>query len=141
MHTTNQRGNVLTYVIVAMAMAATLAVGIVYMNSSSTLGMGEVSANNLNRAYFLALAGKDFVLMTPPGPARLSLNGRVYSLCRNNSCPCIGASCSNRDKFSLIVTCDGGTNTYTIDSVGIVNDGTPFEARRKIHFTKVDSCT
>ena len=139
MHFADQKGNVITYVIVAMTMAATLAVGMVYMGSSSTFGLGEITANNFNRAYFLALAGKDYAWITPPGTARLNLNGRVFSLCRNKSCPCVDASCSNRDKFSLGVTCI--SNTYTIDSIGVVNEGTPFEAKRKITVTKADSCS
>lgn len=130
-----QKGSVVTYVIVAMAMAATLAVGMVYMGSSSTLGMGEIMANNFNRAYLLALAGKDYALMTPSGQRAL-LSGKVFTLCRNNSCSCVDASCSNLDKFSLTISC----GPDKIDSTGIVNDGTPFEARRKISITMTNYC-
>jgi hypothetical protein len=133
---TNQKGNVVTYIIVAMTMAATLAVGMVYMSSSSIFGLGEVTANNFNRAYFLALAGKDYALMTPSGQRAL-LSGKVFTLCRNNSCSCVDASCSNLDKFSLTINC--GSNK--IDSTGIVNEGTPLEARRKISITMTNLCS
>ena len=131
----NQKGNVVTYIVVAMAMAATLAVGMVYMASSSTSGMGEVIANNFNRAYFLALAGKDYALTAPSGQRAL-LTGKVFTLCRNNSCSCVDASCSNLDKFSLTITC----GPDKIDSTGIVNDGTPLEARRKISIPMTGYC-
>jgi hypothetical protein len=131
----NQKGNVVTYVIVAMTMAATLAVGMVYMGSSSTFGLGDINANNFNRAHLLAQGGKDYALMTPPGQ-RAMLNGKVFVLCRNNSCACVDASCSNLDKFSLIINC----GPDKIDSTGIVSDGTPFEARRKISIAVTNYC-
>jgi hypothetical protein len=109
----NQKGNVVTYVIVAMSMAATLAVGMVYMSSSSTFGLGEITANNFNRAYLLAQAGKDYALIkSVPDTA-----GRNFTF-------------ANGDLFQLVIS---GNN---IQSTGIVSQGTPFEARRKIAITK-----
>jgi hypothetical protein len=108
-----QKGSVVTYVIVAMTMAATLAVGMVYMSSSSTFGLGEITANNSNRAYLLAQAGKDYALIKAvPDTA-----GRDFTF-------------ANRDLFHLFIS---GNN---IQSTGIVSPGTPFEARRKISITK-----
>jgi len=120
----NQKGNVITYVIVAMTMAATLAVGMVYMGSSSTFGLGEITANNFNRAYLLAQAGKDHALINSlPDTTGPYPTGREFTL-------------ANRDKFSLIIhrNCPGTPDT--IESTGIVSPGTPFEARRKISIAK-----
>jgi hypothetical protein len=136
MHFANQKGNVITYVIVAMTMAATLVVGMVYMSSSSTFGLGEIAASNSNRAYFLSMAGKDYALMTP-SVQRALLNGRTFTLCRNNSCACVDASCSNLDKFSLSINC--GSNQ--LGSTGIVYDGTPFEVRRTISINVTNLCS
>ncbi|MGD1152420.1 MAG: hypothetical protein ABR911_06055 [Syntrophales bacterium] len=111
----NQKGNVITYVIVAMTMAATLAVGMVYMGSSSTFGLGEITANNFNRAYVLAQAGKDYALLKPVGYT----TGRNFTF-------------ANGDKFSLVIRDCTTSPTYNIESTGIVSPGTPFEARRKI---------
>jgi hypothetical protein len=109
----NQKGNVVTYVIVAITMAATLVVGMVYMGSSSTFGLGEITANNFNRAYLLAQAGKDYALIkSVPDTA-----GRDFTF-------------ANGDLFHLVIS---GNN---IQSTGIVSPGTPFEARRKISITK-----
>jgi hypothetical protein len=109
----NQKGNVVTYVIVAITMAATLAVGMVYMGSSSTFGLGEITANNFNRAYLLAQAGKDYALIKSIGDT----TGRNFTF-------------ANGDLFRLVIS---GNN---IQSTGIVSPGTPFEARRKISITK-----
>jgi hypothetical protein len=112
----NQKGNVIAYVVIAMTTIAALAVGALYMSSSSALG--EVGANNLNKAYFLAMAGKDYALINNVGDTTASYpSGRVFTL-------------ANGDKFHLVITGN------TIISTGIVNDGTPFEARRTISITK-----
>jgi hypothetical protein len=116
----NQRGNVVTYVIVAMTMAATLAVGMVYMSSSSTFGLGEITANNFNRAYLLAQAGKDYALINS-----LTYNTGTYPSGEE-------FSLANGDKFSLVIRDCAASPTYNIESTGIVSPGTPFEARRKI---------
>ncbi len=112
----NQKGNVIAYVVIAMTTIAALAVGALYMSSSSALG--EVGANNLNKAYFLAMAGKDYALIKNVGDTTASYpSGRVFTL-------------ASGDKFRLVITGN------TIVSTGIVNDGTPFEARRTITITK-----
>ncbi|MCX5846986.1 MAG: hypothetical protein NTW12_11625 [Deltaproteobacteria bacterium] len=115
----NQKGNVIAYVIIAMTTIAALAVGALYMSSSAALG--ELGANNLNRAYFLALAGKDYALIKNIEDT----NGRIFTL-QNQS----GQILPSNDKFQLDIT---GNN---ITSTGIVNAGTPFEAKRKISITK-----
>jgi hypothetical protein len=103
----NQKGSVIAYVVISMTTIAALAVGAFYMSSSAALG--ELGANNLNRAYFLALAGKDYALINHVGGD--------FTL-------------SNGDKFHIVITGN------TIVSTGIVNQGTPFEARRSISITK-----
>jgi len=107
----NQKGNVITYVIIAMSTIAALAVGALYMTSSSTFG--ELGANNVNRAYFLALTGKDYALFKNLGDT----SQRDFTLL-------------NGDKFRLKITGNDITST------GIVNIGTPLEARRTINITK-----
>jgi hypothetical protein len=115
----NQKGNVITYVIVAITMAATLVVGMVYMGSSSTFGLGEITANNFNRAYLLAQAGKDYALIkSVPDTTASYPTGREFTF-------------ANGDKFSLVVRNCPAT-PYNIESTGIIGTGTPFEARRKI---------
>jgi len=107
----NQRGNVIAYVVIALTTVAALAVGALYMTSASSLG--EIGANNLNRAYFLAMAGKDYALINNLA----NTGGRNFTL-------------ASGDKFQLAIS---GNN---ITSTGVVNEGTPFEARRTISITK-----
>lgn len=108
-----QKGSVVTYVIVAMTMAATLAVGMVYMSSSSTFGLGEITANNSNRAYLLAQAGKDYAIVK----SLVDTAGTNFTL-------------ANNDYFRLVI------NGNIIQSTGVVSPNTPFEARRKITITR-----
>lgn len=110
----NQKGNVITYVVIAMSMIAALGVGAFYMTSSSSLG--ELGANNLNKAYFLALVGKDYALTKNLE----STGGRIFTL-RNQS----GQILVGNDKFQLVISGDN------IQSTGIVKEGVPSEARRK----------
>ncbi len=107
----NQKGNVIAYVVIAMTTIAALAVGALYMTSSSALG--ELGANNLNKAYFLAMAGKDYALIKNLE----NTGGRNFTL-------------ANNDKFRLAIAGN------SIVSTGIVNEGTTFEARRTISITK-----
>ena len=108
----NQKGNVIAYVVIAMTTIAALAVGALYMTSTSALG--GIGANNINKAYFLALAGKDYALIY----GLQDTSGKDFTLV-------------NGDKFRLVIS---GNN---ITSTGIVNEGKPFEARRTISITKV----
>ena len=125
----HQKGNIVTYVIVAMSMAATLAVGMLYMSSSSTFGLGEVTANNFNRAYLLAQAGKDYALIqSVPVTTASYPTGREFTFASSNP----ATPPENRDKFSLVVRDCATSPAYNIESTGIVSPGTPFEARRKI---------
>ena len=119
----NQKGNVITYVIIVMSMIAALGVGALYMTSSSALG--ELGANNANRAYFLALAGKDYALIKNLGDTATAYpTGRDFTL-------------TNGDIFRLVIKCPDNT----IESTGIVNEGTPREARRTISITKTGYCS
>jgi hypothetical protein len=113
----NEKGNLITYVIVAMSMIAALAVGAFYLTSSAAIG--EIGANNLNRAYVLALAGKDYAVMSNLG----STAGADFTL-------------ANGDRFSLVVNRNCPGTPDTIESTGIVSPGMPFEARRKIIITQ-----
>jgi hypothetical protein len=111
MNIANQKGNVIAYVVIAMSTIAALAVGALYMTSSSA--SGQIGANNLNRAYFLAMAGKDYALIKNLE----NTGGSNFTL-------------ANNDKFILVITGN------SVVSTGIANEGTPFEARRTINITK-----
>jgi hypothetical protein len=112
----DQKGNVIAYVVIAMTTIAALAVGALYMTSTSSLG--EIGTNNLNKAYFLALAGKDYALIKNLEDTLIKYpGGRIFTF-------------ANGDKFQLVIS---GNN---ITSTGIVNEGTPFEARKTISITK-----
>jgi hypothetical protein len=119
MNFANQKGNVIAYVIIAMSTIAALAVGALYMTSSSA--SGGIGANNLNRAYLLAMAGKDYALIRNLE----NTSGRIFTL-QNQS----GQILPSNDKFQLDITGN------SITSTGIVNAGTPFEVKRKISITK-----
>jgi len=103
----DQKGNAIVYIIIAITGIAALAVGAFYMNSSAALG--QLGTSNLNKAYFLALAGKEYALINHVGGD--------FTL-------------SNGDKFHI------GITGNTIVSTGIVNQGSPFETRRSITITK-----
>jgi hypothetical protein len=106
-----QKGNVLLFAIVAMTAISVLGTGIYFMTTSAIFsGLG---ANQQNRAYQLAVAGKDYALIKNLPNA----TGKNFIL-------------ANNDKFQLDISGDN------IDSTGIVNEGTPYEAKRKISITK-----
>ena len=105
----NQRGNVLLFVIAGIAMIASIAMGMFYMTSTSSLG--QAGGSGMNRAYYLALAGKDYATANWSNMA--SWNNIELSL-------------SNTESFHL--SSSGGI----ITSTGIVNKNTSFEARKTI---------
>jgi hypothetical protein len=107
----NKKGNVLLYAIIAMTMISLLGTGVYYMTSTSTFS--GLSTNNLNKAYSLAVAGKEYALIKNLPDT----GGKNFTL-------------ANGDKFKLVISGDN------IDSTGIVNEGTPFETKRKISVTK-----
>jgi len=109
MSISNQRGNVLLFVISGIAMAASIGIGMFYMITTSSLG--RELGSSTNRAYYLALAGKDYAIAY--GSTRILLSGNEYIV-------------SNTERFSLTITAS------QITSTGIVNEGTSFEARRTV---------
>jgi hypothetical protein len=114
----NQKGNVLLYAVIAMTAISVLGTGIYFLTSTSTFG--GLRANQQNRAYQLALAGKDYALAKNLGnTAPLYPSGRDFTF-------------TNGDKFRLVIVGD------TITSTGIVNVNTPYEARRTITVTKTE---
>ena len=103
----NQRGAALLYAVFAITAVAVLGTGIYFMTTTSTFsGLG---ANDQNRAYQLALAGKDYALTRCLGDTA----GRDFTF-------------SGGDKFRLIISGDA------IKSIGIVKEGTPYEAKQTI---------
>ncbi|MGO9139498.1 MAG: hypothetical protein ACLP9S_08760 [Syntrophales bacterium] len=112
MSISNQRGNVMLFLISGIAMAAAIGIGMFYMISTQSLGQ-EVGSGT-NRAYYLALAGKDYAIAYGgPPPIRAQLSGHEFSV-------------SDTELFSLTITAS------QIISTGIVNQGTSFEATRTI---------
>ena len=110
MSISNQRGTILVFLISGMAMAAAIGIGMFYMISTQSLG--QMFGSETNRAYYLALAGKDYAIAY--GPTRMQLSGKEFVV-------------SNTESFSLSMP-----DVFHIISTGIVNEGTPFEARRTI---------
>ena len=112
----NQKGNVLLYAVIAMTAISVLGTGIYFLTTTSTFG--GLRANQQNRAYQLALAGKDYALTRNLGDtATLYPSGRDFTF-------------TNGDKFRLVISGD------TITSTGIVNENTPYESRRTITVTQ-----
>ena len=106
----NQKGNVLLFTVVAITVISVLGTGIYFMTTTSTFsGLG---ANRQNRAYQLAVAGRDYALAK-----NLTDTGHYYTM-------------TNGDKFYLVIAGD------SITSTGIVNKDTPYEAKRTITVTK-----
>ncbi|MFH1080774.1 MAG: hypothetical protein V1766_11060 [Pseudomonadota bacterium] len=106
----NKKGNVLLFVVVAMTIISVLGTGIYFLTTTSTFS--GLEANAQNRAYQLAVAGRDYAL------ARNEPNmDRYFTM-------------ANGDKFHLVISGD------TITSTGIVKEGTPYEAKRTITLTK-----
>lgn len=104
-----QKGNVLLFVISGIAMVAAIATGMFYMTSTSSLG--RAGGSGMERAYYLAMAGKDYA--TANWNSLTSWNGNEFSL-------------SNTEGFQISYS--GGE----ITSTGIVSKNTPFEARKTI---------
>ena len=106
----NQKGNVLLFAVIAITAISVLGTGIYFMTTTSTFS--GLEANAQNRAYQLAVAGRDYALAKNPGNM-----ARYFTM-------------ANGDKFYLVILGDAITST------GIVNEGTPYEARRTITITK-----
>ena len=111
----HNKGTILLFVVVAMTAISVLGTGIYFMTTTATFG--GLDANDQNRAYQLALAGKDYALTK-------GLRDDTASKFPN------GFTFTNGDKFRLVISGD------TITSTGIVNENTPYEARRTITVTK-----
>lgn len=107
----HHKGTALLFVIVGITMAAALGFGMFYMISASTTG--QSAGSGMNRAYGLAMAGKDYALSNWDKISRPYSN--EFSL-------------SNSERFELTIT------DYEITSTGIVKKDTPFESRKEIKF-------
>ncbi|RPH48309.1 MAG: hypothetical protein EHM85_17485 [Desulfobacteraceae bacterium] len=105
----NHKGNVLLFAIVTFALISVLGTGIYFMTISGIFG--GLGANQQNRAYQLAASGRDYALAK-----NLNNMSRYFTM-------------KNGDKFYLVVSGD------TITSTGIVNENTPYEAKRTITAT------
>jgi hypothetical protein len=107
----NKKGTVLLFAVVAITAISVLGTGIYFMTTTATFsGLG---ANAQNRAYQLAVAGRDYAL----AKNLVNTTGREFTF-------------ANGDKFNLVISGD------KITSTGIVNKGTPYEAKRTIIVTK-----
>ena len=110
----NKKGNVLLFVVVAMTTISVLGTGIYFLTTTSIFS--GLDANAQNRAYQLAVAGRDYALVKNLTAAE----GGYFTF-------------TNGDKFRLQI---GVNNSDEIISTGIVNEGTPYEAKRTITITK-----
>ena len=99
-----------------MTTISVLGTGIYFMTTTATFS--GLDANDQNRAYQLAVAGRDYALAKNlPATA-----GRDFTF-------------TNGDKFRLAISGD------IITSTGIVKEGTPYEAKRTITITKTGFST
>ena len=104
----NQRGAALLYAVFAITAVAVLGTGIYFLTTTSTFS--GLSANDRNRAYQLALAGKDYaVTKNLENTASTYPDGRDFTL-------------SNGDKFNLKIVNDVNPNITRITSTGFVKD-------------------
>ncbi|MFH2044074.1 MAG: hypothetical protein ABIK92_02890 [Pseudomonadota bacterium] len=106
----NKKGSALIFVIVGITMAAALGVGMFYMTTTSTIG--QVSGSGMDRAYYLAMAGKYYAL------ANWQPNNGEYII-------------SNTERFDIDINNEKVT--------GIVNKNTPFEAKKEIEINSFGS--
>ncbi len=106
----NHKGSALLFTVIAITSIAVLGTGIYFMTTTSTFS--GISANDQNRAYQLAVAGKEYAVVKNLE----NTAGRDFTF-------------SNGDKFRLVISGD------TITSTGIVKEGTPYEARRTVTTT------
>jgi hypothetical protein len=111
MSVSNQRGTILVFLISGIAMAAAIGIGMFYMISTQSLG--QAFGSETNRAYYLALAGKEYAIANWNN---MPLNGIVQEFI-----------VSNTERFSI------STTASQITSTGIVNEGTSFQATRTIN--------
>jgi hypothetical protein len=107
----NQKGSILLFAVVAITAISILGTGIYFMTTTSTFS--GLEANAQNRAYQLAVAGRDYALAKD----LRNTAGRDFTF-------------TSGDKFRLVISGD------TITSTGIVGEGTPYEAKRTITITK-----
>ena len=108
----NHKGSALLFTVIAITSIAVLGTGIYFMTTTSTFS--GISANDQNRAYQLAMAGKEYALVRNfENTASLYPSGRDFTF-------------DNGDKIRLVIDGDAITST------GIVKEGTPYEARRTI---------
>jgi len=108
----NHKGSALLFTVIAITSIAVLGTGIYFMTSTSTFS--GISANDQNRAYQLAVAGKEYAMVKNfENTATLYPGGRDFTF-------------DNGDMFRLVIEDD------RIESTGIVKKGTPYEARRTI---------
>ena len=105
------------YAIVAFAAISVLGTGIYFMTTTSTFsGLG---ANSQNRAYQLAVSGRDYAIIRNLHP----IESGNYTM-------------ANGDIINIAISVNQTTSTDTITSTGIVNINTPYEAKRTISITK-----
>ena len=109
----NQRGTVLTFIVIGLGLIIALSAGALYLTSTSTLS--GLSANDQNQAYHLAKAGIEYAMIT----TMEDTTDKVFTLLNGN-------------KFSLTISGN------SIVSTGIVRAGTPYETKRKISVIKTN---
>lgn len=113
MTVSSRRGSILLYVISGIALAAAIGMGMFYMTSTSS--MSRFGGNAMDRAHYLALAGKDYALAN--WETRSDWNNDEFTL-------------SDTERFTISYADD------TITSTGIVHKDAPLETRKEIKALK-----
>jgi type II secretory pathway pseudopilin PulG len=129
-----EAGAAIIVIIVAMTIVAVLGSGMLGLFSSTIIS--ELFINNREKAYYLAQSGRNYAKMriidaTLEGKddnndgvpdAIPALDGRTFSL-------------SDNSKFHLRIDTSNYDERTSVESTGIVNEGTALETKQKIAFT------
>jgi hypothetical protein len=116
----DNRGNVVLFLVSGIAMAAAIGISMFYMRSTQELG--QAFGSETNRAYYLALAGQDYAIANWNNTTQFTHDGTVYEFVVSKNVS------NNIESFSFSFP----STPILIISTGIINEGTPFEARRTI---------
>ncbi|HPG54594.1 MAG TPA: hypothetical protein PL134_09440, partial [Smithellaceae bacterium] len=122
----NQTGAAIVAIIVAVVIAAILGAGMLYLVTSSSISGAFIG--NREKAFYMAQAGRNYAAMVinnanVAGTPEVieALNGQTFVL-------------ADGSKFYISTDMNDVGDTFA-ESTGIVNEGTPLEARQKIAFT------
>lgn len=119
-----QTGSVLIFIIVSMVIVAVMGTAMFSLLSTSTYS--ELFMNNRTKAYYLAQAGRNYATMVISQQNNAGHPELIDGLLRNKT------FIVNGGKFYLYTTTT--IDNTTVESTGIVNEGSALETKQKISF-------